>query len=164
MRRVDTRQVTLDLRRPGLTAGVDEAGRGPLAGPVVAAAVILDRRHPIRGIADSKVLTPAVREELSSRIRARCVAWGLGWADATEIDALNILQATLLAMRRAVEALSVLPIEALVGYVCPLTTCAAAVCATSAQTANTPDVRSILGGALVGQHRLYLKDDPVLQV
>jgi ribonuclease HII len=120
VKRVDARQVVLDLRRHGLTAGVDEAGRGPLAGPVVAAAVILDRRHPIRGIADSKVLTPAVREELSSRIQARCVAWGLGWADATEIDALNILQATMLAMRRAMLGLHCAPAHVIVdGDCCP---------------------------------------------
>jgi len=120
MKRVDSRQVTFDLRRTGLIAGVDEAGRGPLAGPVVAAAVILDRRRPIRGIADSKVLAPAVREELSFRIRARCVAWGLGWADATEIDAMNILQATMLAMRRAILGLHCAPAHVIVdGDRCP---------------------------------------------
>ena len=106
MRRADPRQAGFDLRKAGLTAGIDEVGRGPLAGPVVAAAVILDRKHPIRGIADSKVLAPAVREELARRIRQRSIAWGLGWADACEVDAINVLQATLLAMRRAMPAAS----------------------------------------------------------
>jgi ribonuclease HII len=113
-------QVVLDLRRPGLTAGVDEAGRGPLAGPVVAAAVILDRRRPIRGIADSKQLTPDVREALALRIRERSVAWGIGCADPCEIDALNILQATLLAMRRALLGLRSAPAHVIVdGDRCP---------------------------------------------
>ena len=87
-------------------AGVDEAGRGPLAGPVVAAAVILDPARPIDGIADSKALEPAERERLAALIRGRCVAWALGVADATEIDTHNILQATLLAMRRALAGLA----------------------------------------------------------
>jgi len=95
-------------RRAGL-AGIDEAGRGPLAGPVVAAAVILPAARLIRGLDDSKRLAPAERERLAQRIRARALAWGLGWADAAEIDALNILEATLLAMRRALLALPVRP-------------------------------------------------------
>lgn len=120
MRRAATGQGAFDLRRPGLTAGVDEAGRGPLAGPVVAAAVILDRRRPIRGIGDSKVLTAGVREELDLRIRERSVAWGLGWADAGEVDALNVLQATLLAMRRALLGLRCDPAHVIVdGDRCP---------------------------------------------
>jgi ribonuclease HII len=90
-------------------AGLDEAGRGPLAGPVVAAAVILPGARLIRGLADSKCLAPAERERLAVRIRARALAWGLGWADAAEIDALNILEATLLAMRRALLALPIRP-------------------------------------------------------
>ena len=90
-------------------AGVDEAGRGPLAGPVVAAAVILDPRRPIRGLADSKVLTPQEREILAPRIRERAVAYAVGWADREEIDCLNILQATFLAMRRALMRLPVCP-------------------------------------------------------
>lgn len=90
-------------------AGVDEAGRGPLAGPVVAAAVILDPRRRIEGLADSKLLTPEARETLAPRIRARAVAWAVAWADCEEIDALNILQATLLAMRRALLALPIAP-------------------------------------------------------
>jgi ribonuclease HII len=90
-------------------AGVDEAGRGPLAGPVVAAAVILNPRRPIRGLADSKVLEPAERERLAGLIRKRALAWSVAWADREEIDTINILQATLLAMRRALLGLSVCP-------------------------------------------------------
>ncbi|HTX24994.1 MAG TPA: ribonuclease HII [Steroidobacteraceae bacterium] len=90
-------------------AGVDEAGRGPLAGPVVAAAVILHPRRRIDGLADSKVLTPQVREALARLIRARAVAWAVAWSDREEIDELNILQATLLAMRRALLRLPVPP-------------------------------------------------------
>jgi ribonuclease HII len=121
MRRPTAVQAALEFRREGLVAGVDEAGRGPLAGPVVAAAVILDRDGPcIRGIADSKVLSPATREKLATRIRDRSLAWGLGWADPAEIDALNVLQATLLAMRRALLALSRAPAHVIVdGNRCP---------------------------------------------
>ena len=93
----------------GWTAGVDEAGRGPLAGPVVAAAVILDPSRSIDGLADSKVLTPAARAQLAPRIRQHAIAWGVGMASPAEIDAINILQATMLAMRRAVLALAVRP-------------------------------------------------------
>lgn len=118
--RRDPRQVGFDWRRPGLVAGVDEAGRGPLAGPVVAAAVILDASNPVDGLADSKVLAPSRREELDALIRERCVAWGLGWADAAEIDSLDILQATMLAMRRALAALTVAPAHVIVdGNRCP---------------------------------------------
>ena len=92
-----------------LVAGVDEAGRGPLAGPVVAAAVIFRRGRAIGGIADSKLLDPASRARLSVAIRRHALCYGIGWADAAEIDALNILEATFLAMRRAVLALSVVP-------------------------------------------------------
>ncbi len=94
---------------PGLIAGVDEAGRGPLAGPVVAAAVILDELQPIRGLADSKALSPLRRERLSEEIRAKALCCALGSASVEEIDAINILQATMLAMRRAVTALRILP-------------------------------------------------------
>jgi len=104
------RQAQLRLQNaPGLTAGVDEAGRGPLAGPVFAAAVILDPRIQIRGLRDSKQLTPEERDRLAIRIRATALAWAIGWADAAEIDVLNILQATLLAMRRALLGLAILP-------------------------------------------------------
>ncbi len=95
--------------KPGLVAGVDEAGRGPLAGPVVAAAVILDDLHPIRGLGDSKVLSARRREALYDEIRARALCCAIAVASAEEIDRLNILQATLLAMQRAVDALRLLP-------------------------------------------------------
>jgi ribonuclease HII len=90
-------------------AGVDEAGRGPLAGPVVAAAVILKPGRGIAGVADSKVLTAAERTRLSAEIRRRALCYGIGWADPAEIDALNILHATFLAMRRAVLAMNPCP-------------------------------------------------------
>jgi ribonuclease HII len=90
-------------------AGVDEAGRGPLAGPVVAAAVILNARRPIFGLADSKTLPPQERARLALLIRARAIAWGVGWSDSEEIDSLNILQASLLAMRRALLRLPLSP-------------------------------------------------------
>ena len=97
-----------------LLAGVDEAGRGPLAGPVVAAAVILDPRRPIRGLRDSKQLDPETREVLAVRIRERALCWAVGWSEPEEIDALNILEATHLAMRRAVLGLAVAPRSILV--------------------------------------------------
>lgn len=93
----------------GLLAGVDEAGRGPLAGPVVAAAVMLDDRAPIRGLADSKVLTRRARERLSEEILAKALCCRIALASVDEIDRLNILQATLLAMQRAVEGLRLRP-------------------------------------------------------
>ena len=107
-----------------LIAGIDEAGRGPLAGPVVAAAVILDPKRRVRGLRDSKVMTPEQREEVAIDIRARAIAWAVALSDVGEIDAMNILRATLLAMRRAVEALAIQPIEALVdGDHCPQLVC-----------------------------------------
>ena len=102
-------QVALSWDTPGLMAGVDEAGRGPLAGPVVAAAVILDDRHSIHGLADSKVLTERRREKLFDEIRAKALCCSIGQASVEEIDRINILQATLLAMRRAVEGLRLKP-------------------------------------------------------
>jgi ribonuclease HII len=99
---------------PGLVAGVDEAGRGPLAGPVVAAAVILDDLKPIRGLADSKVLTALKRERLFDEIRAKTLACSIAEASVEEIDTLNILHATMLAMRRAVEGLRLVPHKVLV--------------------------------------------------
>jgi ribonuclease HII len=98
----------------GLVAGVDEAGRGPLAGPVVAAAVILDELKPVRGLADSKVLSPARRERLFDEIRAKALCCSIALASVEEIDRLNILQATMLAMRRAVEGLRLPPRQVLV--------------------------------------------------
>lgn len=102
-------QVALQWDMNGLIAGVDEAGRGPLAGPVVAAAVILDDLHPIKGLADSKKLTARKRELLYDEIRAKALCCAVAQASVQEIDALNILQATLLAMRRAVEGLRLAP-------------------------------------------------------
>ena len=98
----------------GLIAGVDEAGRGPLAGPVVAAAVILDDLNPIKGLNDSKKLSPMRREKLYDEIRAKALCCAIGEASVEEIDRLNILQATLLAMRRAVEGLRLKPSKVLV--------------------------------------------------
>jgi ribonuclease HII len=104
-----------------LVCGVDEAGRGPLAGPVYAAAVILDPNWHIAGLADSKVLSASRRLELAGQIRLHALAWAIASASVAEIDAINILQASLLAMRRAVEQLSVAPGEVLVdGNQCPV--------------------------------------------
>lgn len=107
-------QATLVWDVPGLLAGVDEAGRGPLAGPVVAAAVILDDRAPIKGLADSKQLTAARRERLYDEIRAKALCCSVAQASVEEIDQLNILQATMLAMRRAVLGLRLKPAKVLV--------------------------------------------------
>jgi ribonuclease HII len=95
-------------------AGVDEAGRGPLAGPVIAAAVILDPARPIRGLRDSKRLTARQRERLALKIRERAFAYAIAGATEAEIDALNILQASLLAMRRALAALAVVPVHIMI--------------------------------------------------
>lgn len=97
-----------------LIAGVDEAGRGPLCGPVVAAAVILDPARPIDGLADSKKLSPARREKLALEIKTHALAWAINEASVAEIDQLNILHATMLAMRRAIEALDHTPDEVLI--------------------------------------------------
>ena len=106
-----------------LICGVDEAGRGPLAGPVFAAAVILDPAKPIAGLRDSKKLSPTRRDELALIIQRDALAWSIAQCSAAEIDALNILQATMLAMRRAIEGLSVTPTLALIdGNRCPVTT------------------------------------------
>jgi ribonuclease HII len=107
-------QLGLDWQGPGLLAGVDEAGRGPLAGPVVAAAVMLDELQPIKGLADSKTLSPRRRERLYDEIRAKALCCCVAEASALEIDELNILQATMLAMRRAVEGLRLKPARVLV--------------------------------------------------
>lgn len=105
-----------------LVCGVDEAGRGPLAGPVSAAAVILNAANPIEGLADSKKLTEKQRDQLAPVIRERALAWAVAYADVEEIDRLNILQATLLAMKRAVLALHTRPHQVLVdGLYCPQT-------------------------------------------
>ena len=97
-----------------LIAGIDEAGRGPLAGPVFAAAVILDPGKRIRGLKDSKLLPAPERERLAAEIKSKAIAWSVASCDVAEIDSLNILHATLLAMRRAFEGLGVTPAEVLV--------------------------------------------------
>jgi len=107
-------QLGLRFDAIGLIAGVDEAGRGPLAGPVVAAAVILDDLKPIKGLNDSKKLSPATRERLFDEIRAKALCCAIAEASVEEIDTLNILQATMLAMRRAVEGLRLKPGKVLV--------------------------------------------------
>ncbi|MES2510607.1 MAG: ribonuclease HII [Pseudomonadota bacterium] len=107
-------QVSLSWDIPGLMAGVDEAGRGPLMGPVVAAAVILDELNPIQGLADSKKLTALKREKLYDEIRAKALCHSIAMATAEEIDQINILQATMLAMKRAVEGLRLKPNKVLV--------------------------------------------------
>ena len=120
---VDPTSIEIDSSGP--VAGVDEAGRGPLAGPVVAAAVILDARRPIAGLADSKTLSATRREALAGQIRSQASAWALGLASVEEIDQLNILQATLLAMQRAVHGLSIVPALVLVdGNQAPRLSCA----------------------------------------
>ena len=108
------KQASLIWDTPGLMAGVDEAGRGPLAGPVVAAAVILDDHQPIRGLADSKTLSELRREKLYDEIRAKALCFAVAQASVEEIDRLNILQATLLAMQRAVAGLRLKPAKVLV--------------------------------------------------
>lgn len=109
-----------------LVAGVDEVGRGPLAGPVVTAAVILDPDHPIDGLMDSKKLSEKRREELSVLIKENSLAWSIGRAEVEEIDEINILQATMLAMQRAVSGLSPAPKHALIdGNRCPQLICTA---------------------------------------
>ncbi len=107
-------QAPLNFDVPGLMAGVDEAGRGPLAGPVVAAAVILDDLHPIAGLNDSKKLTAKRREKLFDEIKAKALCFSIAEASVQEIDDLNILQATMLAMKRAVEGLRLKPVKVLV--------------------------------------------------
>ena len=107
-------QKSFDWEIPGLVAGVDEAGRGPLAGPVFAAAVILDDMSPISGLADSKKLSPKKRDLLYDIIKARALCFSVAMASVDEIDQLNILQATLLAMQRAVKGLRLKPMKVLV--------------------------------------------------
>ena len=99
----------LEVNETDLVAGVDEVGRGPLAGPVVAAAVILDPKKPIDGLCDSKKMSANRRLEMSDKIKSNSLAWSLGRAEAKEIDEINILQASLLAMKRAIEILNIEP-------------------------------------------------------
>jgi ribonuclease HII len=117
---IKAEQVALYWDAPGLMAGVDEAGRGPLAGPVVAAAVILDDLNPIKGLADSKTLTATRREKLYDEIRAKALCCSVAEASVAEIDEINILQATMLAMRRALLGLPIPPQQVVVdGNRCP---------------------------------------------
>jgi ribonuclease HII len=151
----------VELIRPGercdraRIAGVDEAGRGPLAGPVVAAAVILDPRRRIRGLADSKVLSAHERERLAPLIRARALAFGIGWADRDEIDCLNILEATLLAMRRALLALPVCPTHVQVdGNRCPCIADLALPCTLEAIVQGDARVKAISAASILAKvHR-----------
>lgn len=103
--------MNIDAFTEGAFGGIDEAGRGPLAGPVVAAIVVLSANQSIQGVRDSKLLSPKRRTELAAEIKTRASAWSVARADVAEIDELNILQATMLAMRRAVEQLAILPDE-----------------------------------------------------
>lgn len=121
-----------DAVKPGVesralpVAGIDEAGRGPLAGPVVAAAVLFHTERPVAGVADSKTLSPRRREQLEAEIKAGALDWGIGACSVAEIDTLNILNATLLAMERAVQALRIAPRHAMVdGNRCPQLPCTA---------------------------------------
>lgn len=145
----------------GFVCGIDEAGRGPLAGPVVAAAVILDGARPIAGLDDSKKLSARKREALAAVIKAEAVAWGIAWATVEEIDTLNILQATLLAMGRAVERLGVPAQAALVdGNVCPRLNCAVQAVVKGDGSIAPIAAASILAktsrdGEMLRLHRLY---------
>ena len=115
---LNAEQVPLDWDTPGLVAGVDEAGRGPLAGPVMAAAVILDPTRPIKGLADSKQLSAVRRSRLYDEILAKALCCSIAQASVEEIDGLNILEATMLAMRRAVQGLRLTPARVLVDGNC----------------------------------------------
>lgn len=115
-----------ELSKKNWVAGVDEAGRGPLAGPVIAAAVILDPKQPIQGLADSKILSEPVRNELFQEIRSKALAYAFARGTVTEIDSINILRASLVAMQRAVARLKILPTMILVdGNHCPKFNCKA---------------------------------------
>jgi len=144
-----------------IVCGVDEAGRGPLAGPVFAAAVILEPRRPIDGLRDSKKLTAARRDELAPLIRAQALAWAVAECSCEEIDSINILQATMLAMRRAVEALQHAPTIALIdGNRCPELTVRAHAIVKGDDKVNAISAASILAktardAALVRLHEQY---------
>jgi ribonuclease HII len=130
-----------------LIAGIDEAGRGPLAGPVFAAAVILDPGRPIDGVRDSKLLTAQQREHLAVEIRGRALAWAVAFAEVAEIDNLNILHATMVAMGRAVAGLKVAPQEAWIdGNRCP-----ALPCPTRAVVDGDRDVAAIAAASILAK-------------
>ena len=145
------------LSRLVLVAGVDEVGRGPLAGPVVAAAVILDPEQPIDGLADSKVLTEARREALAEEVRAKALAWALGRCEPVEIDRINILQASLVAMQRAVMALDPAPQHALIdGNRCPRLSCTAEAIVKGDATEPAISAASILAKVVRDQEMIEL--------
>lgn len=147
--------------RRAYVCGVDEAGRGPIAGPVFAAAVILDAHDPIAGLADSKTLNAKRREALAAEIRAHAVAWSTASASVEEIDAVNILQASLLAMQRAVERLPVAPHEAQIdGLHCPQVSCRVRAVVRGDATVRCIAAASILAkvdrdAAMLELHRAY---------
>jgi ribonuclease HII len=144
-----------------IVCGVDEAGRGPLAGPVFAAAVILDPRRPIDGLRDSKKLTAERRDELAPQIKEYALAWAIAECSHEEIDSINILQATMLAMRRAVEALATIPTLALIdGNRCPQMTIRAHAIVEGDDKVHSISAASILAktardAALVRLHETY---------
>jgi ribonuclease HII len=144
-----------------IVCGVDEAGRGPLAGPVFAAAVILDPLRPIDGLRDSKKLSPARREQLAVLIRRDALAWAIAECSEAEIDELNILQASMLAMRRAVEALATEPTLALIdGNRCPALAIKAIAIVGGDDKVDAISAASILAktardAALVALHQVY---------
>jgi ribonuclease HII len=144
-----------------IVCGVDEAGRGPLAGPVYAAAVILDPKRPIEGLKDSKQLTEARRNELAPQIKEYALAWAIAECSHAEIDSINILQATMLAMRRAVEALATVPTIALIdGNRCPQLTIKAHAIVEGDDKVHAISAASILAktardAALVALHEQY---------
>lgn len=144
----------------GNIAGIDEAGRGPLAGPVVAAAVILPPRHRIRGLADSKQLTAKQRDLLFDKITAKCIAYGVGKANVDEIERLNIHYATLLAMQRAVEALNIQPDMVWVdGLFCPTVIMPAQAIVHGDETIPVISAASII--AKVSRDREMIQYDPI---
>ncbi|AHF03315.1 ribonuclease HII [Marichromatium purpuratum 984] len=145
------------MTAPVLTAGVDEAGRGPLAGPVAAAAVILDPSRPIAGLDDSKRLSAKRREALYDTIRERALAWSLAWGSVEEIETLNILHASMLAMRRAVEGLATAPGLVLVdGNRCPELPAGLASRAVVGGDALVPEIAAASIIAKVARDRLML--------
>lgn len=140
-----------------LVAGVDEAGRGPLAGPVIAAAVILDPSRPIAGLADSKKLTEKQRERLFDEIRAKALSWSVARARVREIDEINILQASLLAMQRAVSQLKISPQLVLVdGNKCPVMPCPAIAIVKGDQTEPAISAASIVAKVLRDRIMVFL--------
>lgn len=140
-----------------IIAGVDEAGRGPLAGPVIAAAVILDPARPIEGLADSKKLTEKRREKLFNEIRQHALAWSVARATVSEIDEINILQASMLAMQRAVSKLKVAPTYVLVdGNRCPIFACEAEAIIKGDQKEPAISAASIVAKVLRDRLMLFL--------